>query len=109
MTSGSQAGTSTWRRRGAPTGSAYTEDHTLDIWVEADGSWRWKDEDELQTAVLLGYFTVGEAAAFRAEGERVVAEWPFPTGWEEWRPEPSLEVPAVPAGWDAIVAETPPG
>src|SRR5216117_3027777 len=24
-----------------------TEDHLLDVWVAADGSWRWKDEEHL--------------------------------------------------------------
>src|SRR5262249_24542348 len=28
-----------------------TDDLVLDIWVEPDGSWHWKDEDELEIAV----------------------------------------------------------
>lgn len=78
-----------------------TEDHTLDIWIESDGSWQWKDEHELDVAVELGFFTSEQAAAFRAEGERVIAEWPFPTGWEEWRADPSWPVPLVPGDWEA--------
>ena len=78
-----------------------TEDHILDIWVERDGTWRWKDEDELEVALETGFVTPEEAAAIRAEGERVVAEWPFPTGWEDWEPDPSWPVPRLPAGWDA--------
>ena len=77
-----------------------TEDHTLDIWVERGGSWRWKDEDELAVALEVGYFSSEEAAAFRAEGERVIAEWPFPTGWEDWQEDPSWPVLSLPAGWD---------
>lgn len=77
-----------------------TEDHTLDIWVEPDGSWHWKDEDELQAAVELGFYTEAEARAFRAEGEAVLAEWPFPTGWEEWRPDPAWPMPELPDDWD---------
>jgi hypothetical protein len=78
-----------------------TQDHELDIWVESDGSWRWKDEDHLELAVDAGVFTAEEAAAFRAEGERVLAEWPFPTGWEDWRADPSWPLPAAPADWAA--------
>ncbi len=78
-----------------------TEDHTLDLWVESDGSWRWKDEDELAVAVEVGFFTAEQAASFRAEGERVIAEWPFPTGWENWQPDPSWSVPSLPADWEA--------
>jgi uncharacterized protein len=76
-----------------------TQDHELDIWVESDGSWRWKDEDHLELAVEAGVFSAKEAAAFRAEGERVLAEWPFPTGWEDWRADPSWPVPTAPADW----------
>lgn len=77
-----------------------TEDHTLDLWVASDGTSRWKDEDELAAAVQAGTFTPEEAAAFRDEGERVLAEWPFPTGWEDWRPDPSWPVPHLPEDWD---------
>jgi Protein of unknown function (DUF402) len=78
-----------------------TRDHTLDLWVDADGTHRWKDEDELEAGVRLGFYTPAEAAAFRAEGERVLAEHPFPTGYEAY--EPRVEKPpSLPAGWDAV-------
>jgi hypothetical protein len=77
-----------------------TEDHTLDIWIESDGAWTWKDEHELAVAVGLGVFSPEQAAEFRREGERVIAEWPFPTGWEDWRPDPSWPLPSVPNEWD---------
>ena len=79
-----------------------TEDHDLDLWVEPDGSWRWKDEDELEIAVEAGLYTPEQAAAFRAEGERVLEEWPFPTGWEESRPDGAGPKPALPEGWDVV-------
>ena len=78
-----------------------TEDHELDIWVDSDGSWEWKDEDELDAAVEAGVFTAAQAAAVRAEGERVLAEWPFPTGWEDWRADPSWPRPSLPDDWAA--------
>lgn len=78
-----------------------TEDHTLDLWVESDGTWQWKDEHELAVAVEVGFFTAEQAAEFRAEGERVIAEWPFPTGWEEWKPDESWPTPSVPESWSA--------
>jgi hypothetical protein len=76
-----------------------TEDHALDVWIESDGSWEWKDEHELAVAVEMGFFGAERAAAIRAEGERVLAEWPLPTGWEEWRPDPAWPVPTLPRGW----------
>jgi hypothetical protein len=79
-----------------------TRDHTLDIVVDPDGSWRWKDEDELALAIEYGHHPPPEAAAIRAEGGRVLAEWPFPTGWEEWRPDPSWPVPELPDDWHVV-------
>ena len=84
-----------------------SEDHVLDIVVGADLSWYWKDEDELADAQRIGRFTPEEAAAIRAEGERVVevieaGGWPFNEGWESWRPDPDWPIPAVPEGWDRV-------
>ena len=79
-----------------------TDDLVLDIRVQPDGSWAWKDEDELEQAVRLGRFTTDEAAAIRAEGERVIAARPWPTGWEEWRPDPCWKPPQLPEQWDVL-------
>lgn len=79
-----------------------TSDQVLDIWVEPDLTWSWKDEDELEDAIRLGRFSPDEAAAIRAEGENVVAAWPFPTGWEDWRPDPAWPVPQLPVGWERV-------
>ena len=57
-----------------------TDDLVLDIRIQPDGSWAWKDEDELEEAVRLGRFTEDEAQAIRAEGERVVEERPLADG-----------------------------
>ena len=82
-----------------------TEDLYLDIVVDPDRSWRWKDEDELAEAVLVGRVTADQARDIRAEGERVAAvidggEWPFTSEVAMWRPEPDWPIPELPAGWD---------
>jgi Protein of unknown function (DUF402) len=61
-------------------------DQALDVLVDPDGTWRWKDEDDLAEAQALGIWTAEDAAAIRAEGERVIAASSWPTGWEDWRP-----------------------
>ena len=76
-----------------------TFDEKLDLIVQPDGSYRWKDEDELEQAAAAGSRS---PAAVRAEAERVLAEWPFPTGWEDWRPDPAWTVPRLPKGWDVV-------
>lgn len=65
-----------------------TMDHALDVTVDPDGTWRWKDEDDFAEAQTLGVLTPEAAAAVRAEGARVIAARPWPTGWEGWRPNP---------------------
>jgi hypothetical protein len=84
-----------------------TTDHLLDIVVDPDRSWRWKDEDHLAEAVEVGLFTPEEALAIRAEGERAIERiesWsaPFDEGWEEWHPDPDWPTPSIPEGWDRL-------
>ena len=76
-----------------------TFDEKLDLIVRPDGSYVWKDEDELEQAAAAGLL---DPAEVRAEAERVLEEWPFPTGWEDWRPDPAWTVPRLPEGWDAV-------
>jgi hypothetical protein len=77
-------------------------DWALDVFVEPDGTPRWKDEDDFAEAVALGVFDEEQAAAVRAEGERVIAERPWPTGWENWRPPAEWEPLPLPEGWDVV-------
>ena len=76
-----------------------TFDEKLDLIVQLDGSYRWKDEDELEQAAALGLLDADEV---RAEAARVLAEWPFPTGWEDWRPDPAWPLPQLPEGWERV-------
>ncbi|HSP74054.1 MAG TPA: hypothetical protein VLN26_16905 [Gaiellaceae bacterium] len=50
----------------------------------------------------LGVFDDAAAAEVRAEGERVIAAWPFPTGWEDWRPDPAWTPPELPEDWHVV-------
>ncbi len=89
-----------WHDRGMD-----TRDHVLDICVDPDRSWEWKDEGELAAAVELGAVDSMLAREIRAEGERVAAlieAWapPFCDGWEEWRPHPAWPLPQLPEDWN---------
>ena len=79
-----------------------TDDLVLDLWVEPDGTASWKDEDELAAAVELGRFSPDQARAIRGEGERVLAARPWPTGWEDWQPDPAWPTPTLPHGWGQV-------
>jgi YD repeat-containing protein len=87
--------------RRSPLGFDMT-DHALDVWVEPGGRWAWKDEADFAEAQRLGVFDAREAEAVRAEGRRVIAAKPWPTGWESWRPPPEWTPLNLPAGWDAV-------
>jgi Protein of unknown function (DUF402) len=74
-------------------------DEKLDFVVPVDGDLRWKDEDELAEAARTGYL---DEVDVRANAARVLADPPWPTGWETWRPDPSWENPTLPEGWDVV-------
>jgi Protein of unknown function (DUF402) len=81
-----------------------TMDLALDVIIELDRSWRWKDEDELDLFVKRGVFGEGVATRIRDEGLRVAQraernEWPFDAPWPDWRPDRSWRAPQLPEGW----------
>ena len=82
-----------------------TMDLALDIVVEPDAKWRWKDEDEFQVLVDAGVIDGTEAATVRREAENMSArieanEAPFNEPWHDWRPDPAWPAPRLPDGWD---------
>ncbi len=82
-----------------------TQDHTLDIEVTPELTWRWRDEQELANHVKEGFYTVGLAKAVRAEGERAIdairrRDHECVRGWAEWTPLPEWGIPPFIDGWD---------
>ncbi len=82
-------------------------DHQLDILVDPDRTWLWKDSDELELAVELGHMTREQAVRVRAVGEAAVRDieanaWPYNAGFEDWAPDPSWTLPDLPPDWDDL-------
>ena len=82
-------------------------DHMLDIVIDPDLSWRWKDEEEIEEGVAAGLVTRDWADDVRREGERVIHQLearqpPFCDGWERWEPDPAWPIPELPMGWDTL-------
>ncbi len=78
-----------------------SEDYVLDVLVEPDYSWSWKDEDEFAAAQRFGRFSAVQAAAIRMEATAVIESiearrWPLDAGWEAWRPNPAWSIPQLP-------------
>ena len=80
-----------------------TLDHKLDLVVSAEGEQRLKDQDDLDEAARAGAL---DAEDVRAAARRVVADPPWPTGWEDRPHDPSLEPLRLPPGWDATPLAT---
>ena len=83
------------------------QDTVLDIRIEPNGSWKWKDEDEFALMHERGFFTDEEAATIRAEGDRMVQKIeskssPFSDGWENWRPDPKWPKLQIPKDWQVV-------
>jgi hypothetical protein len=82
-----------------------TFDLALDVIIDVDGSWRWKDEDELLAYVEHGVVEPALAEQLYAEGNAVVARHRaerdvFGSDWPSWRPDPAWPQPVLRAGWN---------
>jgi hypothetical protein len=78
-------------------------DGALDVAVDPDRRWRWKDEDEADAAVEAGRISAEQLTRLRAEGERMIAlaeagAFPFDGTWCEFRPDPDWPAPMLPPG-----------
>jgi hypothetical protein len=82
------------------------EDQALDVVIDPDRTWRYKDEDEFrQRTGMPGFWTAAEAAAIEGEARRVIgraeaAAAPFDGRWCDFRPEPKWVPTALPWWWD---------
>jgi hypothetical protein len=82
-----------------------TQDLELDLVIEPDGSWSFKDDEQMDAWIERGRWTPDEVAAIRAEGERVAADldagrrW-WSDEWASWEPDPAWTLPHVPEGWE---------
>jgi hypothetical protein len=84
-----------------------TLDLDLDIVVEPDGRWEWKDEDEYREGIRLGgirpEWVQGIQAATPEALERIARRTPPLDGaWLTWRPDPTWELPRLPEGWREV-------
>ena len=82
-------------------------DHQLDVIVDPDRSWKWKDRDELDLAVSQGRMTPEAGRAALNEGRHAVDEIEGPggvyrEGWENWRPDATLARPKMREDWDDL-------
>ena len=75
-----------------------SRDLQLDILVNPERRWQWKDEDDLARCLDLGIISKPVAERVRADGEAAIADiergaWPFTDDMRDWRPDPAWPVP----------------
>lgn len=80
------------------------QDCALDIVVQPDMTWTWKDADEFEQLIANGFFSNEEESAVKAEADRVVRTIerrgpPFCDGLEDWRPDGDWPTPRLPEDW----------
>lgn len=81
-----------------------TQDLELDVVVELDGSWHFKDDEMLETWVERGRWSAAEVSAIRREGAAIAEEldagrrW-WSDHWAAWESDPAWEIPALPSDW----------
>jgi hypothetical protein len=78
-------------------------DWQLDLWIDAAGTPSWKDEDEADATVAVGYLDPADLATAWAAGEEIIAhfdEWAAALGdWRAWHPPAHWTIPELPADW----------
>ena len=79
-------------------------DYALDLVVNPDMSWSWKDEDEFEVLITGGFFSADQVSSIRTEAARLVhaiesVGSPFCDSWEDWRPDPNWPTPPLPDDW----------
>jgi predicted RNA-binding protein associated with RNAse of E/G family len=78
-----------------------TMDLVLDLHIEPDGRWQWKDREHFDEAVRRGVLDAELLPVLEADAGRVLAELdraegPFAPAWRTWRPDPQWTVPQLP-------------
>lgn len=79
-------------------------DHQLDLVVSPDHAVEWKDADELEAALEVGWYTVDDSIRIYAEAHRLAelaadGKPPFDDPWQGQRLDPDWPVPTLPPHW----------
>jgi hypothetical protein len=81
-----------------------TLDLDLDVVVDPEFNWYWKDEDAFQEAIDDGGIKsewVAEIEAAKVKVLNLIERRDYPLGskWTEWRPDPTWELAKLPENW----------
>jgi len=82
-------------------------DLDLDLDIEPDLSFYWKDEDDYQKAIEHGLITAEWIKGIEDSKIEVLdrlrqCQYPFDGSWLNWKPDPTWQPPTLPQNWDKI-------
>jgi len=93
-----------------------TKDLVLDMWINPDRTWSWKDRVDYETAISLDLVDASTRPHVEREAERVLdelsrGETPFTEEFTRFRPDREWPVPMLPAshGWGGTAWSLPSG
>lgn len=84
-----------------------TQDLELDIWIDPDGNWAFKDIELLWQRHDEGRFTLIEVRRILELGNSVAAmldsgDWWWDRAWAAFEPDPTWPVPQLPEQWASV-------
>jgi len=84
-----------------------TLDWELDLIVNPDFSYEWKDEDDYQKAVEYGVISPRWEQEIDSAKPEIFdrlerRQYPFDGSWLDWMPDPNWSPPRLPENWDKI-------
>jgi len=82
-------------------------DLELDIDIEPDLSFRWKDVDDYYRAIACGIISSECTQGIEAAKPEILKRleerrYPFDGSWLDWMPDPDWSPPTLPENWDKI-------
>jgi hypothetical protein len=84
-----------------------TLDLDLDIVIDPQYHWEWKDVDEYQDGIREGgiqaEWVKGIEQSYEEVFERIrLRSYPLDGSWLQWRPDPHWALPDLPDGWQVV-------
>jgi len=84
-----------------------TLDLDLDIVIDPQFNWRWKDEDQYQVGIreggILTEWVKGIEHAQKDVFDRInKRSYPLDSSWLQWRPDPTWTLPKLPERWQVV-------
>jgi hypothetical protein len=81
-----------------------SKDLVLDLWVDPDRTWHWKDQEEYAHAIDDGILDPSIREPIDSEGIRILEELesdvgPFADPWNAFEPDASWSTPQLPAAY----------